>query len=889
MTRQPSTQEKILDAERKDQRRRRRERIAILATALLVGGTVYLAYNFSQVAEESTLMEPFVIHFFTFAVWALLLVLTLLLVFLIVRNVVKFFFERRSGVLGSKIRMRLIMAFMMLTIGPAAVLFILSTFILNTSIEHLYEPHVSNVVDMSKSAIASADRTSGITNNVLEDNYNSEGEQGLHFAKEISRALLERGWIKVLTGEEKKLKRKNKKHDPQKESTGPQPGEGSTVEAPNKEKEQKEQAADDEKTKENQEDRKGPKPGGPAEDEESSVEAGSTIAEGETVEPQKGDTAVSKMPSPLDQLSNFIEYKRIEYNMKMVAVYNKKGKQIVLSRNKETDLPGFSSSNIEKVLAGEKGYNPPVSVSERRAIIYSFYPVPRRAGEDTEIVGAVVVGKMIPWVEQKVWDNLMVGNKAEAKIQEYTTLQKMELPLKFSYFVLLAFVTLMVIFLAIWFGFYMAKGITEPIQLLSEGTDNVSSGNLDYRIDVGKVRDDEMSRVLYSFNRMTEDIQKSRNERDQAYKRLREINQELEQRRRYMETVLAHIGAGVISIDSENRLSTVNPSAKKMLGRQDKELEPGRPLPEVLKQDELQIMESLLEEMESTGREMVQRQVTMVREDRSFVVLITMSRLRDVSGGSLGLVLVVDDMTDLIRAHRAMAWREVARRIAHEIKNPLTPIKLSAQRLERRFHNIAQGEEAAVFSESIGTIIRQVDELKRLVNEFSLFARLPSTSPVPENLHEIVKETIALYRDSHPAIDFNLFLDEKLPDLELDREQMKRVFNNLVDNAVASIKNRGRVAIETAYNQQIQVVRIEIRDTGCGIPPHLKERLFEPYYSTKQEGSGLGLTIVQRIISDHYGYIRIMDNEPAGTKIVIELPVVLAERHIKPKDFARTM
>jgi two-component system nitrogen regulation sensor histidine kinase NtrY len=353
--------------------------------------------------------------------------------------------------------------------------------------------------------------------------------------------------------------------------------------------------------------------------------------------------------------------------------------------------------------------------------------------------------------------------------------------------------------------------------------------------------------------------------------------------------VLAHIGAGVISVDSDNRLSTVNPSARKMMGRDGKGLEPGMPLHEVLNPEESQLLDSLLDELSSTDREMVQRQVTMVREDRPFVVLITMSRLRDISGRNLGLVLVVDDMTDLIRAHRAMAWREVARRIAHEIKNPLTPIKLSAQRLERRFSHIAQGEEAQVFSESITTIIRQVDELKRLVNEFSLFARLPSTRPVPEDLHEIIKEVIPLYRDSNTDINFRLVFDEKLPELELDREQMKRVLINLVDNAVASIDGSGEVVIETAYNQQIQVVRIEIRDTGCGIPAHLKERLFEPYYSTKQEGSGLGLTIVQRIISDHYGYIRIMDNEPAGTKIVIELPVVLAERRIKPEDFAKTM
>ncbi|MFO8058767.1 MAG: ATP-binding protein [bacterium] len=880
MTREPSRQEQILEAERKDYRRRRRERIAILVTALLVGGLVYLAYHFSKLAQESTLMEPFVIHFFTFAVWALLLVLTLILIFLIVRNVVKFFFERRRGVLGSKIRMRLVMAFMMLTLGPATVLFILSTFILNTSIEHLYEPHVLNVVKMSKSAISSADKTSEITNQVLEEKYNAEGEQGLHFGKELSRALLEREWIKVLTGEERKEKQKRK----QKRQKGaeedkvdgtlpggtaePAPAEGDSAgEVP---KDNGEEKAPVEK----------PGTGKPPEKEEFSPEE---------VETKEGDTALCQLPSLRDQLKGYIKDKRLEYNLEMLGIYGKEGKRLALSKTGDLDLPGFSSSNINKALSGEKGYNPPVSITEDRAVIYSFYPVPRRSGEKTEIVGAVVVGKVIPWVEQKVWDKLMVGDKAEAVIRDYTTLQKMELPIKSSYFLLLVFVTLIVIFLAVWFGFYMAKGITEPIQLLSEGTAKVASGNLDYRIDVGKVGDDEMSRVLQSFNKMTDDLQKSRNERDQAYKRLREINEELEQRRRYMETVLAHIGAGVMSIDPDNRLSTVNPPARQMLGTEGKDLTPGKPISEVLKPEEKQILDSLVEELANTGGEIVQRQVTMVREDRSYVVLITLSRLRDAGGRNLGIVLVADDMTELIRAHRAMAWREVARRIAHEIKNPLTPIKLSAQRLERRFSDMEDQEEARVFSESVNTIIAQTDELKKLVNEFSLFARLPSTRPVPENLHEIIKEVLPLYRDSHPSIGFRLVLDEKLPELELDREQMKRVFINLLDNAVSSINDGGEIAIETAYNQQIQVVRIEIRDTGCGIPAHLKDRLFDPYYSTKEEGSGLGLTIVQRIISDHYGYIRVMDNEPAGTKIVIELPVILAERQIKPRDFARTM
>ncbi len=258
-------------------------------------------------------------------------------------------------------------------------------------------------------------------------------------------------------------------------------------------------------------------------------------------------------------------------------------------------------------------------------------------------------------------------------------------------------------------------------------------------------------------------------------------------------------------------------------------------------------------------------------------------------GESLGFVIVIDDMTELVRAHRAMAWREVARRIAHEIKNPLTPIQLSAQRLQRRYSKVLTGENAEIFTESTGTIIKQVEELKHLVNEFSLFARLPSTQPVASNLHDLIKEVLPLYREAHSRIKFELKEDPNVPLVELDQEQMKRVFINLLDNAAASVEKEGSITIETMFNSKLQIIRVEIKDTGHGIPEHVKDRLFEPYYSTKVGGTGLGLTIVQRIIADHYGYIRVHNNKPVGTCFVIEMPAVLSERHVKPKDRAKTM
>jgi two-component system nitrogen regulation sensor histidine kinase NtrY len=828
MSRSPSRREQIKTAAEKDLRRRRRERAGIIFAALLVAGLLYLAVHLTQFAEQSTLIQPFIIYFFNFAVWALLVVLILVLVFLIVRNVAKFYFERRRGVLGSKIRMRLIMAFMSLTLGPATVLFFLSTFILNTSIERLYSPHVTNVVQTSEEVIEASSRISEASREIVEGKYEADGEDTVHFARELSRAILEGGWVNVLAREDNGA-------------------------------------------------------------EEGSALPGDTALAETPPEEASGDTASAPpIPSPEEQLSHFIEYKRQEYNLAMVAVYDKSGRRVVLSEAPELDFPEVPASDIDKALSGEQGFNPPVSVGAG-AIIYAFYPVPRRGTEIKEIVGVVLAGRYISWIPEREWHQLSVAEEAREMIGDYETLARLELPIKGSYFLLLVAVTLMVIFLAVWFGFYMAKGITEPIQLLAEGTAMVSSGNLDYRIEMGGEGDDEISTLVRSFNKMTEDLQRSRTALDAAYQDLSSSNLELEQRRSYMETVMAQVTAGVISIDSDELVSTINPSALRMLEKGEQDEVVGRPLSHVLRSEEMKIYRDIVADLERTGSEIMQRQITLVRERRSYVLLISVSPLKDEQGKHLGMVIVIDDMSELIRAHRAMAWREVARRIAHEIKNPLTPIKLSAQRLERRYADTLEGEDQKIFSESVRTIIRQVEALKHLVNEFSLFARLPSTQPVPSDLHELVREVLSLYKEAHTRISFQLVEDRGLPRLELDREQMKRVFINLLDNAVASIEGDGKVAIETMYNAQLQIVRVEIRDTGRGIPPHRRERLFEPYYSTKPEGSGLGLTIVQRIIYDHYGYIRVADNEPAGTKFIIELPVILAERRVDDVDEAKSM
>jgi two-component system, NtrC family, nitrogen regulation sensor histidine kinase NtrY len=270
-------------------------------------------------------------------------------------------------------------------------------------------------------------------------------------------------------------------------------------------------------------------------------------------------------------------------------------------------------------------------------------------------------------------------------------------------------------------------------------------------------------------------------------------------------------------------------------------------------------------------------------DDDVATLFVTLTVMHDEAGDALGTVVVFDDYTQLVKVQRMAAWREVARRIAHEIKNPLTPIQLSAQRLRRRFAEQLAGnsESEKVFDECVDAITTQVDTLKVLVDEFQNFARLPTAQPRPDDLNRIVSEAMASYAGTDDVV-FETDLDPALPPVDLDREQMRRALTNLIDNAVAAVKRRleqegggspGRVTLRSAHDPLLQSVRIEVADDGIGIPQQDRRRVFEPYFSTKDRGTGLGLAIVSRIIADHHGYIRVQANEPRGARFVVELPI----------------
>jgi nitrogen fixation/metabolism regulation signal transduction histidine kinase len=399
---------------------------------------------------------------------------------------------------------------------------------------------------------------------------------------------------------------------------------------------------------------------------------------------------------------------------------------------------------------------------------------------------------------------------------------------------------------------------------------------------------DELESLVASFNRMTGDLQENERRIEAAQQSLRQTNVELDDRRRYIETILQTIATGVISFDSGYRIRTMNRAAMEMLQVQgfggDLKLE------EVVSAPASDTMRALLQKSAVLGT--VMRNIELPFPGKSLQLAATVTPLVDAAGQRRGWVMVLDDMTELLRMEKMSAWQEVARRMAHEIKNPLTPIQLSAERVLNRYRQMASLQTnvpaawQAEFSrfdklldESVHTIIQEAGSLKRLVDEFSGFARLPEARLEETDLNRILESTLNLYDGRISDISVQKDLDSGIPKIRLDPEQMKRVFINLFDNALeAMAENRNRKALQlrTRCNAPQGVVTVEISDTGRGFPEEYQDSVFLPYFSARKGGTGLGLAIVRQIISDHHGNVRAESNMPVGTRIIIDLPLAPA-------------
>ncbi|MBI5345080.1 MAG: HAMP domain-containing protein, partial [Deltaproteobacteria bacterium] len=564
------------------------------------------------------------------------------------------------------------------------------------------------------------------------------------------------------------------------------------------------------------------------------------------------------------RLREFIDIKLQENDFSTIEVYAPDGKRAIyaisnaVSQNMVPDadaiavanaISGAGTSFVETMKAGD--------------VVRGVYPV-TSASAPGHVLGAVVVSYYVP---RSLMDKM---KEISAAFEGYKQLKLLRNPVKASYFTILLIIMLLIVFFSIWIGRYIAKEITVPIHELAEGTHEVASGNLDFRINVKS--NDEIGLLVKSFNRMTDDLRGGKTMLEEANLDLRRTNIELRERGSYIEIVLGNVPAGVVSIDREGNITSINRVAADILGTEAVYNSIGKNYTDVLRKDDVRVVGEMIKEMTESGIESLERQMRVRVRNSEITVLVNLNALKDDSGSYIGMVAVLDDLTHLLKTQRMFAWKEVAKRIAHEIKNPLTPIKLSAERLRKKYRVMFQ-DDAGVFDECTTTIIKQVDELKTLVNEFSNFARMPASNPSPNDLNEVVLETLALYKSGQRNIHFQVSVDQRLPALDIDRDQMKRVLINLIDNAVSAVENDGTVRVETHYADEMNLARIEVIDDGAGISSEVKHRLFEPYFSTKRSGTGLGLAIVSNIIADHNGYIRVKDNPPKGTRFIIELPV----------------
>jgi len=483
-------------------------------------------------------------------------------------------------------------------------------------------------------------------------------------------------------------------------------------------------------------------------------------------------------------------------------------------------------------------------------------------------------------VVRDYYPRLFLGHTAgtEASLRELRATELLIRPVRISHYLTLIIVTLLTLMAAIWLAFYLAREITTPIRQLAEGTHKVAGGDFDFHIDLeGK---DEIGFLVQSFNRMTQELQQNRAQLAQAYEQLRASHAELAARKRHMEILLQNVAAGVVAVDAQGLITIINDSAAQMLGL-DREAVLGRPARDFVSPEQAQRLAEVVAEARHSPKGTVERPFTLSLPDRTLSLLLKPTVLKDENGQDLGVVIVFEDLSELERAQRQAAWQEVARRIAHEMKNPLTPIKLAAQRLRRRYAGKIP-DDGQVFEECTRIISDQVDHIRDLVNEFSRFARLPQLHLAPADLNELIQGTLKLYQGGRPNVRLSFSPDPSLPPLLMDREQMQRVFLNLLDNALASLTDGGEIRLAARLAPESQRVEVEVADTGPGIPDRDKARIFEPYYSTKRGGTGLGLAIVHSIIADHGGHIRVEDNQPHGARFIIDLPLRSADHGHHP-------
>ena len=726
-------------------RRRKRERILIVVLIAVVSTLAAVMNRNIHFGPEFPISNQILM----FLLINVNLLLLLLLIFLVVRNLVKLLYDRKRKVMGARLRTRLVIAFVALTLLPSTVLFVFSINFITSSIEFWFNVPIEQALENSLSV----------------------GHSIYQQAERDSRFFLERIAYQI--------KRKD-----------------------------------------------------------------------------------LTTPGNEGSLDNYIKVVQREFNMHAVEVYKPNAQRMtyaVAPFLEDKNLTAISASDLQHRSRADRVYTVTTSMGGGE-LLRTISPVPFDAAPaDAQAFLAISL-----YVPPELSDSM---NSIVRGFEEYQQIKLLKRPIQTFYYITLSVVALLVVFCAVWFGFYLAKTITIPIMELADGTRRVAEGDLSFALNIQA--DDEIGSLVSAFNKMTRDLRIGREQLELSAQMLKHQNLEIEERRRYMEIVLKNVSAGVITIDAKGVITTFNKAAERMLNLKASQILNNN-YQDLLPGLHLKLAREIMQTVSTAQQETVEIPLRLPIDGRPRSLLAYANALKDETGQHIGLVMVIDDMTELEKAQRMAAWREVARRIAHEVKNPLTPITLSAQRLKRKYSKVV---DEPVFDECTEMIINHVELIRNLVNEFSAFARFPTASPTPCALPPILEETVALYREGHPEIRFELMVEEEIPSMSLDRQQIKQAMINLVDNAVAAVRAAGQIQISVSHDPILKIVRIEVADDGTGISNEDKSRLFEPNFSTKKTGMGLGLTIVNSIITDHNGRISVQDNQPRGAKFVIELPV----------------
>ncbi len=515
--------------------------------------------------------------------------------------------------------------------------------------------------------------------------------------------------------------------------------------------------------------------------------------------------------------------------------------------NRYSAIPENPTDTIKEAFLGKEGTE--IISNEKGDIIRAA--VPEKRGKTNSIITVEIM------ISEEI-------SKKSARLKEiyedYLKIEEFKMPLRINFVFILGFLTLMMVFTSIWISIKIARDITIPIQNLAFATEKAASGDLNVHVDINSK--DEIGLLIHSFNQMIKQLRENKESLQNAY-------MESDRRRLYLENILENINSGVIFLDNSGKIVTVNRAVCSILHLKQTDII-GKTYSELVNMFKSDDLADLVRKIEGKEVRQIKKDVKINIKGENVILRIYIFGIREEhSSKALGMLVVFDNITDIVNAQKLITWQEMARRLAHEIKNPLTPIKLSTERLIKKWHQ-KDADFETVFEKSTKTIISEVESLKRLVDVFSLYGKMPDIHKSPFNIIELIDDITNLYR-GYKDLEIKVSIEDNISTVNLDKEQFKRALINIIDNAIKAMDEKGLIHITLKIEEE-QLI-LEIADTGKGIPDIEKEKLFLPYFSTREDGTGLGLAIANKIIGDHGGTIKVRDNYPKGAIFSIYVPI----------------